>query len=189
MLSGSPDAGRTMQSSFARFRFRFPFSLHCIHLSPDSLSLCVKKDHADDICAAPIYNTLQITSQPHRFDFPIRFFILKKTFTPSHEGLFFLIFSSYKCEGFAFQAFTAKGRVFCRFLHGFQQFSGVKACFSHPSQAIESTIWGYGQLSQETANRKQKFSDITVNQNQEKSSIHSCECFVFQTFTPQIIEN
>ncbi len=113
----------------------------------------------------------------------------KKTFKPSHEGLFFLIFSSYKCEGFAFQAFTVKGRVFCRFLHGFHIFSSVKACFSHPSQEIESTISGNGQLSQETVNRKQKFSDITVNQNQEKSSIHSCECFVFQTFTSQIIEN
>ena len=117
------------------------------------------------------------------------FFILKKTFTLSHEGFFFLILYCFECEGFDFQAFTAKGRVFCRFLYGFQRFSSVKACFSHPSQAIGSTISGNGQLSQETVNRKQKFSDITVNQNQEKSSIHSCECFVFQTFTSQIIEN
>ena len=45
-----------------------------------------------------------------------RFFILKKVFTLSHEGFFFLIIRRFKCEGLRFQVFTAIRAIYTAFL-------------------------------------------------------------------------
>ena len=45
---------------------------------------------------------------PQRFTrFSIRFFIRKKTFTPSHGGFLCMIFRGFECEGFDFKVFTS----------------------------------------------------------------------------------
>ena len=64
----------------------------------------------------------------------IRFLFPQKTFTPSHKGSFFLIFSGFKCEGLNIQAFTAEGGACVVYILISRRFPGVKACSFNPSQ-------------------------------------------------------
>ncbi|MCI7050501.1 MAG: hypothetical protein MR971_02935, partial [Bacteroidales bacterium] len=52
-----------------------------------------------------------------------------------------------------------------------------------------STALGSGQRSQETVNRKQKITEKTVNQNQEKSIHRPCEGLKNKAFTLKTPEN
>ena len=83
------------------------------------------------------------------------FYSPQKTFTPSHKGSFFLIFSGFKCEGLNIQAFTAEGACVVYILIS-RRFPGVKACSFKPSQVNH-----FGKRSTISENSQPKSGKVT----------------------------